>query len=57
MDIFYIDGKFVPADQAALPINDLAILRGFGVFDYLIGVRCQVSGVRNDKNRTVRYSS
>ena len=35
MDIFYIDGKFVPADQAALPVNDLAILRGFGVFDYL----------------------
>ncbi len=32
-DIYYIDGQFVPADQAVLPVDDLAIVRGIGVFD------------------------
>lgn len=35
MDIYYIDGEFVPADQACIPVNDLAVLRGYGVFDFL----------------------
>ncbi len=35
MDIYYLDGKFVPADRAALPLSDLAIIRGYGVFEYL----------------------
>jgi branched-chain amino acid aminotransferase len=33
--IFYIDGAFVDAREATLPVDDLAILRGFGVFDFL----------------------
>lgn len=32
-NIYYVDGKFVPADQAAIPVDDLAIVRGIGVFD------------------------
>ncbi len=35
MPIYYVDGKFVPADQAVIPVDDLAILRGIGVFDLL----------------------
>lgn len=35
MDIYYIDGKFVPANDASIPVNDLALLRGYGVFDFL----------------------
>jgi len=35
MAIFYIDGAFVPADQAVIPATDLAVLRGYGVFDLL----------------------
>lgn len=35
MNIFYVDGEFVPADKAVIPVDDLAILRGFGVFDLL----------------------
>jgi branched-chain amino acid aminotransferase len=31
----YINGSFKPASEAVLPINDLAILRGYAVFDYL----------------------
>lgn len=33
MSIYYIDGAFVPANQAVIPVDDLAVLRGFGVFD------------------------
>ncbi len=33
--ICYIDGEFVPYRQASLPVNDLSILRGYGVFDAL----------------------
>ncbi|MEZ4731893.1 MAG: aminotransferase class IV [Caldilineaceae bacterium] len=32
--IYYVNGTFVPADQATLPVNDLSIVRGYGVFDY-----------------------
>lgn len=32
--IYYVNGEFVPADQARLPVNDLSIVRGYGVFDY-----------------------
>lgn len=35
MATYYIDGDFVPAEQAVLPVNDLAILRGYGVFELL----------------------
>jgi branched-chain amino acid aminotransferase len=35
MNIYYVDGKFVPADAAVIPVDDLAILRGIGVFDLL----------------------
>ena len=35
MAIYYVNGEFVPADQACLPVNDLAILRGFAVFELL----------------------
>lgn len=35
MNIYYVDGKFVPADVAVIPVDDLAIIRGIGVFDLL----------------------
>jgi branched-chain amino acid aminotransferase len=33
--IFYVDGKFMPAKEAVIPVDDLAILRGYGVFDFM----------------------
>ncbi len=33
--ICYINGTFVPYSQASLPVNDLTIMRGYGVFDAL----------------------
>lgn len=35
MGIFYIDGAFVDESEATLPVTDLVILRGYGVFDFL----------------------
>ena len=35
MNIYYIDGEYVDADHACLPVDDLSVLRGFGVFDFL----------------------
>lgn len=32
---YYLNGDFVPVQQAALPLNDLGIVRGYGVFDLL----------------------
>ena len=36
MDTYYIDGRFVPENQAVLSVKDITVLRGFGVFDFLI---------------------
>jgi len=35
MSVFYINGEYVNAAEASLPATDLAILRGYGVFDFL----------------------
>ncbi|MFO7494269.1 MAG: aminotransferase class IV [Desulfobacterales bacterium] len=35
MNIYYIDGDYVEANAARLPVDDLSVLRGFGVFDFL----------------------
>lgn len=36
--IYYVDGKFVHADKAVIPVDDLAIVRGIGAFD-LVRIR------------------
>lgn len=35
MDTYYIDGEFIEDEQAKISVNDLSIIRGFGVFDFL----------------------
>ncbi|MDC7235433.1 MAG: aminotransferase class IV [Spirochaetales bacterium] len=35
MSIYYIDGEFIDADKAVLSFNDMAVLRGYGIFDFL----------------------
>ncbi len=34
--IWFLNGRYLPAQKAKIPINDLAVLRGFGVFDFLV---------------------
>ena len=35
MNIYYVDGQFLPSDKAVIPVDDLAILRGYGVCDIM----------------------
>jgi branched-chain amino acid aminotransferase len=35
MSIYYINGDYVPANEAVIPATDLAVLRGYGAFDFL----------------------
>jgi branched-chain amino acid aminotransferase len=35
VNIYYVDGGYVPANRAVLSINDLGLLRGYGAFDFL----------------------
>jgi branched-chain amino acid aminotransferase len=33
--IYYVDGEFLPSEQASVPVTDLTVLRGYGIFDFL----------------------
>jgi branched-chain amino acid aminotransferase len=33
--IYYVNGEYVTSEQACLTLNDLGIVRGYGVFDFL----------------------
>jgi len=35
MTVYYVDGAFVPAHEAMIPVDDLAILRGIGICDIM----------------------
>lgn len=35
MNTFYIDGKYVSEDESVISVNDMSVLRGYGVFDFL----------------------
>lgn len=36
MDVYYIDGEFVDDEKAVVSAKDITVLRGYGVFDFLI---------------------
>ncbi|MCP3944278.1 MAG: branched-chain amino acid aminotransferase [Desulfobacteraceae bacterium] len=36
MDTYYIDKKFVTDDNALICVKDITVLRGYGVFDFLV---------------------
>lgn len=31
----HVEGRFVPMDEAGIPLNDLGLQRGYGIFDFL----------------------
>jgi len=35
MSIYYVDGKFVSSQKAVIPVDDLAVLRGYGICDIM----------------------
>lgn len=36
MDTYYIDGRYVTDNESVINVRDLIVLRGFGIFDFLI---------------------
>jgi branched-subunit amino acid aminotransferase/4-amino-4-deoxychorismate lyase len=34
--LYNLNGTLIPAAEASLPVNDLAIIRGFGIFDFFL---------------------
>ena len=35
MKIVYVDGNYIPLDQAVIPVDDLAVLRGYAAWDII----------------------
>lgn len=35
MKTYFVDGQFLPADKAVIPVTDLSVLRGYGVCDIM----------------------
>ncbi|MEO1440748.1 MAG: aminotransferase class IV [Chloroflexota bacterium] len=55
--VYYVNGDFVPADEAHVPVTDLAVLRGYGVFDFFrtyggkpIQLERNINRLRNSAN-------
>jgi len=53
-NVYYVDGKFVPAAEAAFPINDLGLLRGYGVFDFMRTYNGKVIFIQDHVQRLAR---
>lgn len=34
--IYYVNGEFVPEDKATISVRDLGLIRGYGIFDFLV---------------------
>ena len=35
MNTYYVDGQFLPENEAVLPVSDLGVVRGYAIFDFL----------------------
>lgn len=52
--VYYLDGEFVAAAEARVPVNDLALLRGFGCFDFMRTYGGKVIFLRDHVRRLLR---
>lgn len=54
--LYYVNGEFIPASQAAIGLNDLGLVRGYGVFEVLRTYGERPFGLRAHLDRLV-YSA
>lgn len=54
LPIVYLNGQYVPKEEASLNIADLAILRGFGIFDYFRYVNGKPRFIEDHLDRFLR---
>ncbi|MCI0714247.1 MAG: aminotransferase class IV [Chloroflexi bacterium] len=52
--ITYVDGKFVDEREAVIPVTDLAILRGYGVFDVMRAYNGRIFRAHDHAERLVQ---
>lgn len=55
--VYYVNGKFVPASQAALRLDDLGLVRGYGVFELLRTYGTQPFGLQAHLARLQRSAA
>jgi branched-chain amino acid aminotransferase len=48
---YYINNQFIPADQAAVSVKDLALQRGYGVFDFFKTINGEAQFLDEHLNR------
>jgi branched-chain amino acid aminotransferase len=54
--LYYVNGEFIPASQAAVGLNDLGLVRGYGVFEVLRTYGARPFGLRAHLDR-LAYSA
>lgn len=55
--VYYVNGDFAPASQASLPLGDLGLVRGYGVFEVLRTYGEQPFGLRAHLERMQRSAA
>ncbi len=53
-NVYFMDGEFVAEAEARVPVNDLALLRGFGCFDFMRTYGGKVLFLRDHVRRLLR---
>jgi branched-chain amino acid aminotransferase len=56
-NVYYVDGKFAPDSEAAFPISDLGLLRGYGCFDFMRTYNGQVIFIKDHVQRLFRTAA